>query len=57
MHMLSILEKALKELYLELKVVEQEDTVEEFQLQLITGENPKNLRNLKSDNIGKVVKI
>lgn len=57
MYMLKLLEETLRELYLELKMVEHPELVPDFQIILMSGENPKNLRNLKSDNIGKIVKV
>lgn len=57
LHMISIFEKSLKELYLELKMKEQKEEIPDFQLILTSGENPKTLRQLKSENLGKIVKI
>ena len=54
---LPLLEESVKELFLSLDISKTSEEVENFQINLVSGENPKKLRNLKSEDIGKLIKI
>lgn len=57
MFIIPILEESLKSLYLSLKIVENHEDVETFQIILHSDEIPRPLRELRSDNIGQLVKV
>ena len=54
---LPLLEQATKELYLASEINKTEEDVADFQIQLFSSQNAKKLRSLKSDDLGKLIKI
>lgn len=54
---LPLLEEATKELYLSHDMGKNPKDVPNFQVQINSDEHPKQLRGLKSDDIGKVIKL
>lgn len=54
---LPLLEQATKELYLASEINKTESEVLDFQIQLHSGQNPKKLRALKSDDLGRLIKV
>ena len=55
--LLPVLEEAVKELYLTLNITNNAEEIPPFQVQFVSGEEAKSLRSLKSEEIGKVIKI
>ena len=55
--LLPVLEEAVRDLYLTLDINKNPEEVPVFQVQLLIGDEAKNLRDLKSEDIGKVIKI
>ena len=54
---IDLLERAIKELYCKFKPGSMFGSIPDFQLQLVSSENPRFLRSLKSDNIGMIIHI
>lgn len=54
---LPLLEQATKELYLASEINKTDADVADFQIQLHSGQHPKKLRSLKSEDLGRLVKV
>ena len=57
MYHLPLLEEAVNKLYGSININKTIDELPKFQVQIVSGENPKKIRDLKSEDIGNLTKI